>query len=129
MKHIRTAFLTILLVFLVFPAIGAETVTFDQSRFLAAQKEGRSILVDISASWCPTCAAQKPILDRLTAKPEFKNLIIFAVDFDTQKDVVSSFHAQTQSTLIAFKGATETARSVGDTREASIEKLLRSIGG
>src|SRR5215470_18914638 len=128
MKQVRIAFMTILLVLLVFPAIAGEIVAFDQSRFLAAQQEGRPILVDISASWCPTCAAQKPILDRLTAKPEFKNLIVFTVDFDAQKDVVRGFHAQAQSTLIAFKGTTETARSVGDTDEPSIERLLRSTG-
>ncbi|HVB81541.1 MAG TPA: thioredoxin family protein [Candidatus Binataceae bacterium] len=117
------------MVLLAVPAFAAETVTFVQSQFVAAQKEGRPILVDIRASWCPTCAAQKPILERLTAKPEFKNLVVFTVDFDTQKDVVREFHAQMQSTLIAFKGTTETVRSVGDTEERSIEKLLRSTEG
>jgi thioredoxin 1 len=129
MRILRTILVGLTLVLLAVPAFAVETVPFEQSRFAAAQKEGRPILVDITASWCPTCAAQKPILDRLTAKPEFKRLIVFTVDFDAQKDVVRGFRAQMQSTLIAFKGATETARSVGDTAGPSIEKLLRSTEG
>jgi thioredoxin 1 len=44
------------------------------------------------------------------AEPKFKDLIYFVVDFDTQKDAVRFFGAQMQSTLIAFKGTTETGR-------------------
>jgi thioredoxin 1 len=68
-------------------------------------------------------------MPRLTAAPDFNNLIIFKVDFDAQKAAVRSFRAQMQSTLIAFKGTKETARSVGDTDEESIERLLRSTEG
>jgi thioredoxin 1 len=123
---LRSAALAVLLVVITGSAYAADTVEFEKSRFEAAQKEGRPILVDIRASWCPTCTAQTPIIKALTAKPEFKDLTIFAVDFDTQKDVVRALHAQSQSTLIAFKGGRETARSVGDTRQESIEALLRS---
>jgi thioredoxin 1 len=108
------------------PSFAAETVQFDTGRFEAAQREGRPILVDISASWCPSCKAQKPIIDQLAAKPEFKDLMIFAVDYDAQKEAVRAFGARMQSTLITFKGATETGRSVGDTNAASIESLLHS---
>jgi hypothetical protein len=58
------------------------------------------------------------------AEPKFENLVYFVVDFDTQKDAVKFFGARMQSTLIAFKGATETGRSVGDTDRASIAALL-----
>ena len=63
------------------------------------------------------------------ADPAFGTLIVFNVDFDAQKDVVRRFRAQMQSTLIAFKGTTETARSVGDTDARSIEALIRSTLG
>ena len=46
------------------------------------------------------------------------------VDFDTQKDVVRSVKAQSQSTLIAFKGDKETGRSAGSTDPAQIEALI-----
>lgn len=107
-------------------ASGAETRPFDRAGFDAAQAKGRAIVVDISAPWCPTCAAQKPTIDRLAASDEFKDLLILGVDFDSQKDVVRDLGARMQSTLIAYNGKSETARSVGDIKPASIEALFRS---
>jgi thiol-disulfide isomerase/thioredoxin len=106
------------------PAHGASQKAFDAEAFADAQKAGRPILVAIHASWCPTCKAQTPILSDLMSDPKFKDLAYFVVDFDSQKDIVRRFKASMQSTLIAFKGETEEARSVGDTDRASIAALL-----
>ncbi|MEN3287184.1 MAG: thioredoxin 1 [Bradyrhizobium sp.] len=100
------------------------TVPYSDVAFKAAQAAGRPILVEIHAGWCPTCKAQKPIIDKLVEAPKFKNLQIFRVDYDDMKPVVKAFGARMQSTLIVFKGASETGRSVGDTKEASIAALL-----
>ena len=105
-------------------AFAAEEQPFTRQAFTAAQGAGKSILVEIHASWCPTCAAQKPILGKLFVDPKFKNLVVFRVDFDSQKDEVRNFKARVQSTLITFKGAQEIARSVGDTNADSIADLL-----
>ena len=51
------------------PASAADWKPFTQAEFSAAQKDGKPILLDIFAAWCPTCRAQKPILEELTAKP------------------------------------------------------------
>jgi len=106
------------------PAQADSTVPYSDEAFKAAQASGQSILVEIHAGWCPTCKAQKPIIDKLAAAPKFKDLKIFRVDFDDMKPAVQAFGAKMQSTLIVFKGAKETGRSVGDTREASIAGLL-----
>ena len=106
------------------PSWASSAIPYSQDAFKAAQASGSPILVEIHADWCPTCKAQAPILDRLTAEPKFRNLKIFRVDFDAMKPVVKQFGAQMQSTLIVFKGAAEQGRSVGDTKEASIAALL-----
>jgi thioredoxin 1 len=98
---------------------------FDAKAFEAAQAAGKPILVEISAPWCPTCKAQKPILSSLGSKPEFAMLTVFEVDFDSQKDVVRMLKATMQSTLIVYKGKEEVGRSVGDTNATSIEALLK----
>lgn len=106
-------------------AVAGDTVVpFSPAAFKAAQASGSPILVEIHADWCPTCKAQKPILERLTSNAKFKDLKVFRVDFDAQKADVKAFGAQMQSTLIVFKGAKEEGRSVGDTKEASIASLL-----
>jgi thioredoxin 1 len=108
------------------PAQAFQTKAFDAQAFKAAQGAGDPILVDVFAPWCPTCAAQQQVLDKLKDKPEFAKLTVFKVDYDNQPDVVRSFGARSQSTLVAFKGNTETGRSVGDTDSDSIKALLSS---
>ncbi len=108
------------------PASAFQTKPFDAASFKAAQSAGEPLLVDVFAPWCPTCKAQQQVLDQLKDKPEFAKLTIFKVDFDNQPDVVRDFGARSQSTLIAYKGTTETGRSAGDTNPASIETLLGS---
>ena len=108
------------------PASAAEWKSFDAAAFAQAQKDGKPILVDIFAVWCPVCRAQNPILTQLTREPKFADMVVFKVDFDTQKDDVRALKAQRQSTLIVYKGETEKGRSVGDTNPASIEALLDS---
>ena len=107
------------------PALAAtDHVTYTPAAFADARKAGKPILVEIHASWCSVCAAQAPILGALLATPKFKNMVVFRVDFDSQKDAVKAFGARSQSTLIVYKGKTEEGRSVGDTAKSSIEALL-----
>jgi thioredoxin 1 len=105
-------------------ARAATEAPFEAQTFAAAQQAGKPILVDIWASWCPTCAKQTPILAKLSSDPAFNNLTIFKVDFDTQKDVVRMLGAKSHSTLIAFHGTREVGRSAGDTRPDSIRALF-----
>lgn len=111
-------------VFISIGADAAQRISFTATGFAAAQKAGKPILVDITAPWCSTCRAQQPILRRLMKDARFSDLVIFEVDFDSQKEIVRSFNARSQSTLIAFKGSTEIGRSVGDTDPGSIAALL-----
>lgn len=105
-------------------ALAAETRPYTADAFDLAQKAGRSILVQIHATWCPTCAAQAPVLADLERDPKFKDLLVLHVDFDDQKDAVRRFGARMQSTLIVYKGGKETGRSVGETARPRLAALL-----
>ncbi|MEO6780315.1 MAG: thioredoxin family protein [Bradyrhizobium sp.] len=106
------------------PALAFESKPFDLKAFEAAQAAGNPILVEVTAPWCPTCKAQKPILSELTQKAKFKELMVFEIDFDTQKNLLRKFNVNMQSTLISYKGAREVGRSTGDTNASSIEAQL-----
>lgn len=108
------------------PVAAVEWKPFSAAGLAQAQNEGKSILVDIFAAWCPVCRAQNPILVELAHEPKFKDFVVFKIDFDTQKDDVRALHAQSQGTLIVYKGKVETGRTVGDTSLLSIEALLDS---
>ena len=110
----------------VVPAMAAERQTYDAAAVTAAQKAGKSVLIHISAPWCPTCKAQKPILDKLAADPAFKDVQMFELDFDTGGEALRALNARSQSTLIVYKGEKETGRSAGDTNADSIAALLKT---
>lgn len=109
-------------------ARGAEQRPFTDQAFKAAQDAGKTVLVQIHADWCPTCKAQVPILDRLSAQAPYSGIERLRVDFDAQKDVVRRFKATTQSTLILYKGHAELARSIGETDESRIRAMLDKAG-
>ena len=113
---------------LALPAHAAELADYTPSAFDAALASGKPILVWIHASWCPTCKAQAPTLAKIEAESQYRDLMVFRVDFDSQKDAVKRFGARMQSTLIAFREGRETGRSVGDTDPASIAALVAKAG-
>jgi len=110
-------------------ASAGEFYKFSDEKFKQLQDTNQPILVEIDAGWCPICAKQRPIIDKLTETPELKNIHILVVSFDGQKDVVRAFGANMQSTLIVFHGAKETGRLVGETDRDLIKGLLEKAEG
>jgi thioredoxin 1 len=110
------------------PVEAATVQKYQQTSFEAAQLHGDPILVFVEASWCPTCAKERPILSRLYAQPEFRNFQVFDVDFDTSKPLLRYLNVQMQSTLIVYHGTEETGRLTGATDPAVIEHLLETSG-
>ncbi len=126
----RRAFLTAFGA-LALPSVAAATsadagapLAYTQPAFEAAQKAGRLVLIDIFATWCDVCARQAPVLEKLLGDSSYKDLVIFKVNYDTQKDVMRKFNAPLQSTLIAYRGSKELGRLVGETQPEWIEDLL-----
>jgi thiol-disulfide isomerase/thioredoxin len=107
---------------LAFSVVSHAAQPFDDESFKQAQAAGKTILVDVTASWCPTCRRQRPIIEQI--EKEKPNLVIYEVDFDTAKDTLKRFRVQQQSTLIVFKGIKEISRSTGDTDPARIRALI-----
>lgn len=104
-----------------------EFPAYSDQVFETAQSDGAAIVVDVHASWCSTCRAQRRALEALIEDPRFANIVFLEIDYDTQKGLMRSFGASQRSTLIAFRGGDEIARLVGDTRRSSIEVLLAAI--
>ncbi len=105
-------------------AQAATEMPYTDAAFADAQKAGKPILIDITAPWCPVCAKQHPILSSLYTTPEFKDLQVFDVDFDTNKPLLRTLGVQMQSTMIVYHGATEAGRATGVTAAPAIHDLL-----
>lgn len=104
------------------PALAWAGQPFDAKAFQASQAAGKSILVEVTAPWCPTCKRQRPIVEQI--QKDRPNLVVYEVDFDTGKDALKQLRVQNQSTLVVFRGASEVGRSTGDTDARSIGALV-----
>lgn len=103
---------------------------FTQSAYEQSVSENQLILIDVFADWCSTCAAQQRVLASYFKQFPESELIIFEVDFDTQKDWVRHFEAPRQSTLVLFRGEQRLWFSVAQTNQSVIfEELKLHDGG
>ena len=106
-------------------ALAGDIKPFSQTEFDQLSAQGKPVMLDISATWCPTCKQQAPIIVGLMKRPEFKDVTTLTIDFDANKATLKAFKVSMQSTLVAYKGGKEVGRSVGDTRPDGIEGLYK----
>lgn len=108
----------------VVPAHAAEVRKFDVAAFNAAKAQNRSILVDVKAWWCPVCASQNRTIKRIVADPAYSQLIIFELNFDTQKAERKALSVNRQATLIGYRGQRQVGRLDFVTDKVKIGDLL-----
>jgi hypothetical protein len=68
---------------------------------------------------------QASILDTLKTTGTYDKITFFRVDYDGQKDVVSTLNCP-RSTVIAYKGGKEISRMSWGTSEASVVDVLKT---
>ncbi len=102
----------------------AGETAFKQAAFDQAVAAGKPVIVDFAASWCPTCKAQKPIVDALMKEPARKAVTLFKADYDTESALKQKLRVTQQSTFVVFKGGKEVGRSTGETDRAAIAALF-----
>jgi thioredoxin 1 len=104
-------------------ALAAE-LPFDKATFDAALAAGKPVVVDFQADWCPTCKAQKPLVQGLLKDPKYSGLTLFVANYDTEKDLKKRLAVSQQSTFVVFKAGKEVARSTGQTDKGALADLF-----
>jgi thiol:disulfide interchange protein len=99
-------------------------VQYSPSVWRDATAPGGLVLVDVYASWCPTCKAQHKVLDSLLIHPRYAEVRGVRVDFDRDREYRQGHRITAQSTILVFRGAEEISRSTGVTRAEAIRDQL-----
>jgi thioredoxin 1 len=89
----------------------------------SAIDSGKPVVLEIYASWCPTCMLQASSVEALKDNPAYKNISFYRVDYDAQKDVVNKLNAP-RSTLIAYRGGKEVGRESWGPTQGSVASIL-----
>ena len=105
-------------------ASGAAEVPYDKASFDAALAQGKPVIVEFAADWCPTCRAQKPIVQSLLKEAKLQPVTLFNANFDTEVALKRQLRVGQQSTFVVFKGGKEVARSTGQTQREAIADLF-----
>ena len=106
-------------------ASAAEVQTYSKDAFQQAQAAGKPIVVFVTASWCPNCRKQQPVVDTMSKDKAFADAVIFVINFDSDKQALKELNVMMQSTLIAFHGGTERGRSTAVTDPEAIRALFQ----
>lgn len=107
-------------------ALAAEVIQFHRANFEAARAAKKSIIVWVQAPWCGYCKVQRPIIEKFAASSEFKDGVLYRLDFDHQKPEWARLGATMPGTLIVFKKGKEVGRAAGITNREKLTALLKS---
>ena len=105
-------------------AVFAAEMPFDKAQFDTALAAGKPVIVDFSASWCPTCKAQKPIVEGLMKEQKLEPVTLFVADYDKETALKKQLGVSQQSTFVVFKSGKEVGRSTGQTQKQAIADLF-----
>lgn len=119
-KIIITCFLAILS----FTA-SAQKQPFNETLYQQYQDSEQVYLVDVFATWCPTCKKQSNIIDQYFSENPDSKIKVLVVDYDDQKEWVTHFRAPRQSTLLLYKGEKQLWFSVAETSKDKIFTQLK----
>lgn len=102
----------------------ARSVSYSASTFSEAQAAGKKLVVDVYADWCPTCQAQKPILEEIRKDAAMTDVLFVSVNFDREKEFLRQHKIAYQSTILIFKGKEELARSIAVTDRDRLRSMV-----
>ena len=105
-------------------AQAAEVRSFDRAAFVAAQAANRPILIAVKAWWCPVCSSQSATIRDTITDPAYANLVVFRLNYDSQRRELPSFAVRKQGTLIAYRGTVQVGRLDFVTDKTRIRDLI-----
>jgi len=91
----------------------------------AEQQAGKPVTLHFHANWCPTCRAQEKVFQQWKGDPGVPGTLLI-VDYDNEKELKKQLGVRTQSTVITYRGAVETARLGGETDANKLRAALLS---
>ena len=101
---------------------------YSTPRFEELMARGEPLLVEVYASWCPTCLLQHKALETLHEEGRGPQIRAIRVDFDRDEGFRRAFGFNHTGTIVLFNKGRETARQSGLVTPDKIEAFLAQNG-
>lgn len=101
---------------------------FDAAAFARYQASGDPLLVEIYASWCPTCKAQHEAFEQIEESGRRPAIRAIRVDFDRDADFRKSLGINYTGALLIFQGEQRITEGDGLVTPDSILQFLGNNG-
>lgn len=101
---------------------------YSTPRFEELMARGEPMLVEVYASWCPTCLLQHKALETLHEEGRGPQIRAIRVDFEQDADFVNKYGFRSTGTMVLFNGGREVVRQAGLVTPDKIEAFLGQNG-
>ncbi|QQR83998.1 thioredoxin family protein [Candidatus Peregrinibacteria bacterium] len=95
--------------------VSGMTQPYQLAAYNQAVQDGKTVLLDFYANWCPICRANAPSLKSAAGQTD---AIVFTVDYDNEAALKKQLGVTSQSTYVLLKDGNEVARISGAQSEA-----------
>lgn len=107
--------------------MAGEITNFTEDKFNQLQSDNAPILIDVKASWCPTCKKQEGVIEEYFEENPDSNITVLKVDYDDQKKWVKYFKAPRQSTLVSYIGKEKIETTIAKKKKKDIFSQMKKI--
>ncbi|PIQ75826.1 hypothetical protein COU78_00450 [Candidatus Peregrinibacteria bacterium CG10_big_fil_rev_8_21_14_0_10_49_24] len=77
---------------------------YSPAAYAEALADGKDVIIDFHASWCPICAANAPGIRAAFESTANPNVVGFIADYDIETALENQFGVSSQSTLVKVRG-------------------------
>ena len=99
-----------------------ELQKINEDSFDSFIQSGEPVMVDFYATWCESCKAMMPILEKIVAENE--NIKIAKVDIDENRGLVEKYGLKSIPTLMVFQKGELKETSIGRIPKDKVLELL-----
>lgn len=81
-------------------------------------------VIQMSASWCMTCAKMLPLFEEVSNNADYKNITFAYIELDDEDDIVEKYFIRGVPVFLFFKNGEVIDRIIGDSSSKELHDFI-----